>query len=100
MKYYKINQKKPPTINQVVQGLQKFYLQHHCSPEQAASKDFIDDLTMAYSFLISYFKIQNPDQMITDEHFNDSNTAEFRFILFLYLMKPSISKLIISVMGD
>lgn len=95
-----MNKKVNPTINQVITGLQQFYIEHLCPHEAKASKEFNTDLSEAYQSLVSHFGISYPDQVITDETFNDTNKAEFRFILFLYLMEPNICNMIMSIVGD
>lgn len=83
-----------------MEGLQKFYLEYQCGKSAASSKDFSNDLAKAFQVLISHFEIQDATQAITDEMFNDPNSAEFRFILFLYSMKPAFTKMIMGQLGD
>ena len=57
MKFYKINEKKRPSISQVTQGLQQFYQQHAMGNQTNNQKEFIGDLETLFQELISHFNI-------------------------------------------
>ena len=99
-RFFKMNQKRNPSAYQMVDGLQKFYIEYYCNEKASKSREFFEDVFYVFQSLFVHFKISNPHLEMTNEMFTDVNTTEFRFVLFLFSMKPSFTVMIMEIMDN